>query len=335
MKRLLWLIGVLLLLSGCGTGMQRYEATYWDVFDTVTTVTGYAAGQAEFDAAAREIHDALLEYHRLYNIYESYDGLRNLKTVNDQAGIGPVPVDERILSLLQFAQTAWTETGSRVNAAMGSVLALWHDAREQALEDPDRAALPDRSALEEAAALHTDLSALELDLEAGTAFLTDPDMALDVGALAKGYAVEQVAAAAPDHFLISVGGNVCATGPKPDGTPWTVAVENPDGGDFLKLLYAEDRSVVTSGDYQRYFELDGVRYHHIIDPDTLEPAAYWRSVTVVAESSAAADCLSTALFTLPQAEGQQLLDQWGAEALWIGMDGAQVMSPGFSAYLAS
>ena len=334
MKRLLWLIGTLLLLSGCGTGLQRYEATYWDVFDTVTTVTGYAAGQAEFDAAAREIHDALLEYHRLYNIYESYDGLRNLKTVNDQAGIGPVPVDERILSLLQFAQTAWTETGSRVNAAMGSVLALWHDAREQALEDPDRAALPDRSALEEAA-LHTDLSALELDLEAGTAFLTDPDMALDVGALAKGYAVEQVAAAAPDHFLISVGGNVCATGPKPDGTPWTVAVENPDGGDFLKLLYAEDRSVVTSGDYQRYFELDGVRYHHIIDPDTLEPAAYWRSVTVVAESSAAADCLSTALFTLPQAEGQRLLDQWGAEALWIGRDGAQVMSPGFSAYLAS
>lgn len=334
MKRLLWLIGVLLVLSGCGTGMQRYEATYWDVFDTVTTVSGYAAGQAEFDAAAREIHDALLEYHRLYNIYESYDGLRNLKTVNDQAGIAPVPVDERILSLLQFAQTAWTETGGRVNAAMGSVLALWHDAREQALEDPDRAALPDRSALEEAA-LHTDLSALELDLEAGTAFLTDPDMALDVGALAKGYAVEQVAAAAPDHFLISVGGNVCATGPKPDGTPWTVAVENPDGGDFLKLLYTENRSVVTSGDYQRYFELDGVRYHHIIDPDTLEPAAYWRSVTVVAESSAAADCLSTALFTLPQAEGQRLLDQWGAEALWIGRDGAQVMSPGFSAYLAS
>lgn len=334
MKRLLWLVGALLVLSGCGTGMQRYEATYWDVFDTVTTVTGYAAGQAEFDAAAREIHDALLEYHRLYNIYESYDGLRNLKTVNDQAGIGPVPVDTRILSLLQFAQTAWTETGGRVNAAMGSVLAHWHDAREQALEDPDRAALPDRSALEEAA-LHTDLSALELDLEAGTAFLTDPHMALDVGALAKGYAVEQVAAAAPDHFLISVGGNVCATGPKPDGTPWTVAVENPDGGDFLKLLYAEDRSVVTSGDYQRYFELDGVRYHHIIDPDTLEPAAYWRSVTVVAESSAAADCLSTALFTLPQAEGQQLLDQWGAEALWIGRDGAQVMSPGFSAYLAS
>ena len=334
MKRLLWLIGALLLLSGCGTGLQRYEATYWDVFDTVTTVTGYAAGQAEFDAAAREIHDTLLEYHRLYNIYESYDGLRNLKTVNDQAGIGPVPVDTRILSLLQFAQTAWTETGGRVNAAMGSVLAHWHDAREQALEDPDRAALPDRSALE-AAALHTDLSALELDLEAGTAFLTDPHMALDVGALAKGYAVEQVAAAAPDHFLISVGGNVCATGPKPDGTPWTVAVENPDGGDFLKLLYAEDRSVVTSGDYQRYFELDGVRYHHIIDPDTLEPAAYWRSVTVVAESSAAADCLSTALFTLPQAEGQRLLDQWGAEALWIGRDGAQVMSPGFSAYLAS
>lgn len=334
MKRLLWLVGALLVLSGCGTGMQRYEATYWDVFDTVTTVSGYAAVQAEFDAAAREIHDALLEYHRLYNIYESYDGLRNLKTVNDQAGIGPVPVDERILSLLQFAQTAWTETGGRVNAAMGSVLALWHDAREQALEDPDRAALPDRSALEEAA-LHTDLSALELDLEAGTAFLTDPDMALDVGALAKGYAVEQVAAAAPDHFLISVGGNVCATGPKPDGTPWTVAVENPDGGDFLKLLYTENRSVVTSGDYQRYFELDGVRYHHIIDPDTLEPAAYWRSVTVVAESSAAADCLSTALFTLPQAEGQRLLDQWGAEALWIGRDGAQVMSPGFSAYLAS
>lgn len=131
------------------------------------------------------------------------------------------------------------------------------------------------------------------------------------------------------------GGNVRATGPKPGGENWVVGIQAPDGesGAFLHTLYVRDVSVVTSGDYQRYYTVGGVRYHHIIDPATCRPAAYWRAVTVLCADSGLADALSTALFTLPQAEGQALLDRYGAEAMWVDASGGEVFSPGFSAYL--
>lgn len=141
--------------------------------------------------------------------------------------------------------------------------------------------------------------------------------------------------AAPDGLLLSVGGNVRATGPKPGGENWVVGIQAPGGesGAFLHTLYVRDVSVVTSGDYQRYYTVGGVRYHHIIDPTTCRPAAYWRAVTVLCADSGLADALSTALFTLPQAEGQALLDRYGAEAMWVDASGGEVFSPGFSAYL--
>lgn len=112
-------------------------------------------------------------------------------------------------------------------------------------------------------------------------------------------------------------------------------VESPDKGaeEYLHTLYVEKGSVVTSGDYQRYYMVDGVRYHHIIDPDTKYPAAYWRSVTIVCEDSGLADALSTALFTLNQSDGQALLDRYHAEAMWVDADGNQIYSPGFSNFI--
>ena len=91
--------------------------------------------------------------------------------------------------------------------------------------------------------------------------------------------------------------------------------------------------MVTSGDYQRYFTVDGVTYHHIIDPDTLYPADHWRSVTILCPDSGLADALSTALFTLPQQEGQALLDAFGAQAMWVQPDGGILYSPGFREYI--
>ena len=171
-----------------------------------------------------------------------------------------------------------------------------------------------------------------IDEEASTVQITDPETRLDVGAIAKGYAVEQVCREAPAGLLVSVGGNVRATGPKADGQPWVVGIQSPDGDgeDFLHTLELSQGSVVTSGDYQRYYTVDGVRYHHIIDPDTLLPAAYWRSVTIVCADSGLADALSTALFTLPQEEGQALLNRWDAQAMWVDASGQQFYSPGFS-----
>ena len=164
-----------------------------------------------------------------------------------------------------------------------------------------------------------------------TVYITDPGLQLDVGAVAKGWSVQRVSETAPAGLLISVGGNVSATGPKDDaGTPWVVGVQNPDGGEsFLHTLYLTKGSVVTSGDYQRAYRVDGKLYHHIIDPQTLYPSEYWRSVTVVSSDSGLADALSTALFLLPLEEGQKLLEPLGAQAMWVDREGNLFYSPGF------
>ena len=175
-----------------------------------------------------------------------------------------------------------------------------------------------------------------IDEAASTVCITDPLVRLDVGAVAKGWAAQRVAQTAPEGLLISVGGNVCATGPKDEaGTPWVVGIQNVDGSDsYLHTLYVTDGCVVTSGDYQRYFVVEGKPYHHIIDPDTLLPGAYWRSVSVVCADSGAADALSTALFCMTAKEGQALVESLdGIEALWVAADGTQTASSGWSRYL--
>ena len=339
MKRVLCaILLVSLLLSGCAGQKElerkQYTATFLTLFDTVTTVVGKAESEEAFREISQQVHDSLLEYHRLFDIYQSYEGIHNLKTVNDHAGIAPVSVDQRIIALLKDCKAYYEATGGKVNAAMGSVLYLWHEARNDGIDDPANAYLPDPAALQNAAE-HMDFSAVVIDEEASTVFITDPEVRLDVGAIAKGWAAQRVSEMSPSGLLISVGGNVCATGPKDDsGTAWVIGVQNPDGGEnYLHTLSLTKGSVVTSGDYQRAYVVDGELYHHIIDPDTLYPSQYWRSVTIVCDDSGLADALSTALFVLPLEEGQQLLDRFEAEALWIGREGDMHYSPGFEALI--
>lgn len=322
-----------LVLTGCafrGTERKQYQATFLTLFDTVTYISGLADSQEDFSVQAQEIHDELLFYHRLFDIYHEYEGINNLKTVNDMAGIAPVQVDGEIIRLLTDCRDYYELTGHRVNTAMGSVLSMWHEARTAGLDDPASAALPDPCSLEEAGR-HMSWNDVILDPQASTVFLTDPELRLDVGAVAKGWSVQQVARKAPEGLLISVGGNVCATGPKDaSGTPWVVGITDPDGGsEYLHTLNITDQAVVTSGDYQRYYVVDGKVYHHIIDPQTLYPGEQWRAVTVVCPDSGLADALSTALFLMPREEGQQLLEQCGAAAMWMDAVGNLFYSPGF------
>lgn len=335
MKRMAWLAAAVLLLgmlSGCGK--KQYSVTYFDLFDTVTTVVGRGRSEAAFQQQAQAIHDQLLRYHQLFDIYQEYPGITNLKTVNDRAAQGPVVVDATIMALLRESRRYYDLTGGKVNVAMGSVLQLWHAARTHGLEDPAHAALPEQAALEEGA-LHTDMEKLILDTEASTVFFADPGMRLDVGAVAKGWACQQVARNAPEGLLITVGGNVCATGPKDEkGTVWTVGVQDPNGGSgYLRTLGIAQGSLVTSGDYQRVYRVGDRDYHHIIDPDTLFPGTLWRSVTVASPDSGLADALSTALFLMPLEQGMALLEALDAEAMWADARGQVFFSPDFETLL--
>ena len=331
-KRIFALLLVGLLLTGCTipgqNTPQRYTATFLDVFDTVTTIVGFADSEEIFTRQAQAIHDELLRYHQLFDIYNEYEGIANIKTVNDAAGGEAVKVELEIIELLKSCKEYYTLTGGKVNAAMGSVLLLWHEARSDAYDDPANAYLPDQTKLEEASE-HTDFDDVILDEENSTVRIADPSLRLDVGAIAKGWATQRVAEKAPAGMLISVGGNVCATGPKNGDSPWVVGIQNPDGGDYLHTVYVETGCVVTSGDYQRTFPVDGKFYHHIIDPDTLYPSEYFRSVTVVCADSGLADALSTALFVLPLEEGMALAKQCGVEAMWMHTDGKLSYTPGF------
>lgn len=331
------LLAVCLLLGGCALTKPedpgRYTCTYLDLFDTVTTLIGTGGSQEQFQHTARDIYERFRNYHQLFDIYHEYQGLANLKTVNDQAGLAPVTVDPAIIELLLACKDYHALTGGRVNVAMGSVLRLWHQAREQGLEDPQNAKLPDTKALSRAAE-HMDLDSVIIDRDASTVYISDPEVSLDVGAIAKGWACQRVAENAPAGMLISVGGNVCATGPKSsEGTPWVVGIQDPEGGGYLHTIALTGGAVVTSGDYQRVYTVDGETYHHIIDPQTQMPSVYWRSVTVVCADSGMADALSTALFLLPLEEGQALAERSGVQVLWVDGKGTEFMTEGFRALL--
>lgn len=325
-------LAVLTLATICSHRLRRrsgenvYETTFLTLFDTVTTIRGRAESRAAF-AGRQGVHDTLLHYHQLFDIYNDYAGCNNLKTVNDQAGVAPVEVDGDIIRLLLECREFYDATGGKVNVAMGSVLALWHDARTAGLDDPANARLPDRAALENAAA-HMDFDAVIIDEDASTVFISDPETRLDVGAVAKGWSAQRAAENAPEGLLISVGGNVCATGPKTEaGDPWVIGIQDPDGGDYLHTVCVTGGSVVTSG--TSTYLVDGESYHHIIDPETLMPSRYWRSVTVVCADSGIADALSTALFLMPQDEEPDASDTLQCEAMWVDADGGEFSAPAF------
>lgn len=347
------LLSIFILLNGsaCGKKSSRYEAEFLRLFDTLTKIVAYSDTEAEFMKQAQLIHDSLEEYHKLYDIYNDYDGINNLKTVNDNAGIAPVKVDRRIIDLIRFSMDWYEKTGGKVNVAFGSVLKLWHDCREEAGEDPEQARLPQWDQLVEAAR-HTDIHKIIINEEESTVFLKDPDMRLDVGAVAKGYAAEEVSRIARENGftsgLISVGGNVRAISGKliksradgtDDGTvPWIVGIQNPDLESENKELLGinlTDASLVTSGIYERYYTVDGKNYHHIIDPETLYPAEHFMSVSIVCQDSGVADALSTAVFNMPLEEGLKLINSLPeTEALWVLMDGELRFSENFKSLIS-
>lgn len=329
-------------LAGCKSEppLSRYEAQFLRLFDTVTSVVGYSKDQETFTAYAEELYAELLEYHQLYDIYNEYEGINNLKTVNDQAGIAPVAVDQRIIDMLEFAKEMDSKTDGYVNVAMGSVLSIWHDYRTEGISSPENAVLPPMEELELAAA-HMDIGMVEIDRDASTVYLPDPEMSLDVGAVAKGYATEMVCRKLEaDGFkqaLVSVGGNVRAIGTRADDTMWSVGIQNPDLQSAEKYLHTaklSDMSLVTSGSYQRYYTVNGVRYHHIVNPGTLMPWNEYASVSIICGDSGMADALSTAVFNMEQSQGQKLIEGLeGVEALWIYPDGTEIYSSGFRDYL--
>ena len=166
-------------------------------------------------------------------------------------------------------------------------------------------------------------------------------MSLDVGAVAKGYTAQKIAEYFTERnisgYVIDLGGNICAIGTKAGGDGWTTGIKNPLANvdtPYIAKIKISDISCVTSGDYERYYTVGGKRYHHIIDPDTLYPADYFSSVTILTRDSALADVLSTALFCMSESDGQSLLSNFsGVEVMWVYKNGRTSHTAGFEKLL--
>ena len=332
-------LGLLVVLTGCPESAHKAEPkgmVYFSYFDTVSYVYSYAGdSQKEFEARCEGVSAILEEYHRLFDIYYEYSGVTNLKTLNENAGGEPMKVDEKLIDFLLYAQELYEKTDGEMNIMMGSVLRLWHDCREEASEDPANARIPDASALSEAA-IHTEFSCLEIDVENSTVRVADSEASIDVGALGKGYATEKAAeylkSVGGESYVLNIGGNIRIIGEKPDGSGWGTGIKDPaDPETYAMILTLVDTSCVTSGDYERFFRVNGEKYHHIIDKDTLMPASYFSSITILTANSGLADALSTALFSMSYEDGLALVNKFGGvEVIWITPDGTVYQTEGIN-----
>ncbi len=325
------------LCTGCsGKKLQQFDVQYLDYFDTVSSITIYAESREQFDQYCQTIEAELERYHQMFDIYHDYDGVVNVKTINDHAGVSPVVVNPELMELLRFSVEEYEKTDGRVNIAMGSVLSIWHDYRENGQFNPNTGRVPDMTGLEKAAE-YTDITRLQLDETRSAVYLQDEHMSLDVGSVAKGFAThrlcEKLRKMGVTSAILSIGGNVETIGLRGDGKPWRVGIQNPDISSpqsYLHVMELQDQALVTSGVYQRFYEVDGVRYHHIIHPDLLVPWNEYLSVTILCRDGGLADALSTAVFNMDLDTGMAFIEaQADVEAMWILPDGEEVYSSGF------
>ena len=321
-KAMALLLSLILLLGpmgGCSAQPEQVSRTDY-LLDTVVTLTLYGATEADLDAAFREIR-------RLGDLLDAYAPFSDLGWLQAAAGQKPVTVSPETMELLLFARQMYERTGGYLDVTVGPLIDLW-DIRNGGY-------YPTGEELGAALGL-VGMDDLILDEAGGTAFLTRPGMRVDLGALAKGYIADKVKALLLERGVqsgvLDLGRNILLIGEKPGHTPFSIGVKSPvDAGELVRILSLRDKSLVTSGTYERYFEHDGRRYHHVLDPFTgFSADTGLLAVTILSESSLWGDALSTACLLLGTEKGMALVDSVpDAEALFVLADGSIVTSAGF------
>lgn len=340
------------LLASCKPKVRmKFSFDYFDSFDTLVKATGYFFTQEEADKFDKKLAERLKYYDNLFDCHKEHEGVNNVYTINKMAGKEKVKVDTALLDLISQSKTLGLKYDSRVNIAFGAVIEPWEKSMTEALENDElKAATPDIEVLKERAK-YASLNNIIIDKEESTVYITDERTKINLGSVAKGYAVELICNELKedgfDSVVLSAGGNVKTIG-HPNGETkrkWTIGVENPYSASEMKegdseiydILYTMDKAIVTSGDYQRFFYgLDNVKYNHIIDTRTLSSARNFRAVTVITKDSGIADFLSTLLFTLTYEEGAEVIKDFpDTEALWINFDNTEFYTDGLKHYSKS
>ena len=339
MKKFLTLL--LALCMGCKTSInytQKQMYSFDSGFDTVIAYIEWVEdGDTQYRENANKTFEKFSYYNELFDSFHDYENINNIKTINDNAGIKAVSVNQEVIDMLLEAKYFYDISYGKIDVTAGKMISLWHDAREIGMElntHGEYGEVPNRVELEESIK-HKGWDKIIVDDENNTVFITDPYVSLDVGSVAKGYATQRVAeylvTENVKNAVIDAGGNLKALSGKYNGKDWITGIRNPNNpslspdDSLLTIQYSGDKSAVTSGDYERVFIAnDGKSYSHIIDPDTTYPADKYRSVTIITTDAGVADCLSTALFCLDYEDGLKVIEQYKKdhdnaflEVIWV------------------
>ncbi|OPX89992.1 MAG: Thiamine biosynthesis lipoprotein ApbE precursor [Pelotomaculum sp. PtaB.Bin104] len=318
------LLILILICSGCSLKPAHLKEFSDEKFlmDTLIQVTVYSDNEKSGEEA---LNKAFAEFARISNLTDRFpkEGKNTAATsdvirINENAGIKPVQVSTETLSIIQRSLYYAQLSGGAFDITVGPIMDLWGFGK-------DEQHVPSDEQIRRTLSL-VDYRKVTVDPNAGTVYLQKPGMSLDLGGVAKGYATEAAAQVIKEsgikHALINAGGNVYALGTRPDGGPWRVGVRDPRGENgLIAVVSVEDTSVVTSGDYERYFEERGVRYSHLIDPATGKQARSLMQTTVVAASSTDADIINKPLYVLGQSRGMNFANSLpGVGAIFVGAD---------------
>ena len=333
MHRLIYRAGVwlalvlvaLAALAGCSNTPEEPETRTQLILGTTVTIRIY---EGATDAAFERSFERVRQIEERMSTNTTDYSSTELIEVNRAAGERPVEVSEDTFYVVSRALEYSRMTDGAFDVSIGPLVDLWGIGTEYAAVPPEEE-IAERLEL-------VDYRKVRLDAEEQTIYLPEEGMGLDVGGIAKGYAAEEVARILREegieHALLDFGGNILAIGVKPDGSRWKIGIQNPQEsrGEFLGIVEDEEMTVVTSGDYERYFEKDGVRYHHIINSRTGYPARTGlSSVTIVADDSTEADTLSTAVYVMGVERGSELIESLdGIEAAFVTKERSVYMTSG-------
>lgn len=334
------------LITGCGTKSEPQASPQAEGVESASRVAftlGTVAELRAYGPGAEEAVDAVVaELERLTAALDRFSPGSDVYRVNAAAGEW-VRVGSETLALTRTALEIARMTDGAFDPTVAPLVDLWGF-----VEVPDSApaegqgptALLGRRPPEDAEIRrllpHVGYEFVEVDEAGSRVRLTDPEAELDFGAIAKGYAADRAAAVLKEHGIdsafVNLGGDIFVVGGKPDGSPWRIAIQHPrprGPNDFIGVVSVKDRSVVTSGDYERYFEYEGVRYTHLIDPRTGYPQQELASITVVAPTGTQADALATAVAVMGMEKGLEFLESLpDVEGLLVGVDGRMGMTSG-------
>lgn len=311
---------------GCQGLLQQSEAVTLKRaqthMGTVVTVTAVAPTREQAQAATTA---AFSEIHRLEQLLSTWIPVSELSRVNAASGKEAVRVAPETLALVRRALEIGILTEGSFNIAIGPALDLW--------KVTEQTRIPSESELKRIMPL-VDLRAVHSDLREGTIALEKPGMRIDVGGIGKGYAADQAVMAMKKAGalagVVALSGDIKTFGRLPRGEKFPVGIQHPrEEGAVLAWIELQDEAISTAGDYERYFEKDGIRYHHILDPVTLQPARGCQSVSVIAKDGVWADGLDTGIFVMGLERGMRLVEQLeDVEAVIVDQSGQVHVSSG-------